>query len=142
METLTNYTTKLNLGRSLMNAIKKAEADFGVVGDNVSNIKFPNRNLPLGFSSLSSARAILGDEAALTLQQVPSMTDTGLQNLIGLARKRRGKDAEAFDPFYGMYFRKEVAEELAGTQKWYMKEIVTGKPIRFCNPVSVIDGTC
>ena len=125
METLTNYTTKLNLGRSLMNAIKKAEADFGVVGDNVSNIKFPNRNLPLGFSSLSSARAILGDEAALTLQQVPSMTDTGLQNLIGLARKRRGKDAEAFDPFYGMYFRKEVAEELAGTQKWYMKDGVT-----------------
>ena len=125
METLTNYTTKLNLGRSLMNAIKKAEADFGVVGDNVSNIKFPNRNLPLGFSSLSSARAILGDEAALTLQQVPSMTDSGLQNLIGLTRKRKGKDAEAFDPFYGMYFRKEVAEELAGTQKWYMKDGVT-----------------
>jgi len=124
LETLTNYNTKLNLGKSLMNAVKKAEEQFGIVGDNVSNILKPNRNLPLGFSSIKNARAILGDEVALDYINVPSFGDTGLQNLLGVAKKTK-KGEEAFDPFYNMVFRREVAEELAGTQKWYMKDGVT-----------------
>ena len=124
LETLTNYNTKLNLGKSLMNAVKKAEEQFGIVGDNVSNILKPNRSLPLGFSSIKNARAILGDEVALDYINVPSFGDTGLQNLLGVAKKAK-KGEEAFDPFYNMVFRREVAEELAGTQKWYMKDGVT-----------------
>ena len=122
VETLTNYNTKLNLGRSVVNAIKNAEAAFGVGSATgvvrAANIKpgsAADRNLPIGFSNVDTARAILGEVPGVDFYRKVNMKDPKIFEAFG-----EQAASTKFNPFDKMVFHPKVAEALEGTTAWYM----------------------
>jgi hypothetical protein len=126
VETLTNYNTKLNLGRSVINAIKNAESAFGIVDAKIpvagairaADIKpgsAADRNLPIGFSNKETARAILGEVPGVDFYRNVIMKDPSFFETFGATAA-----TNKFNPFGEMVFHPKVAEALEGTTAWYM----------------------
>jgi len=115
VETLTNYTTKLNLSKSFVKSIDDAEKAFGLtrVDGVLKATARPDRALPIGFSSAESARAILGPNVNLAGFRSPIMKDAGLYSTFG------EKAASQFNPLKDYIFHPRVAEAIEGTTKWY-----------------------
>ena len=112
VETLTNYTTKLNMQRKIANSIDEAEAAFGIVKDAQYIKGFRGavtdaaRDLPIGFSSTDTARKIMGEGT-----MIPASTVKSVQELIPAL----GKDVvrKEFNPLEGYVFHKTVADALS-----------------------------
>ena len=127
IETLTNFNTKLNLGRSMINAIRNAESAFGIVDAKIpaagairaADIKpgsAADRNLPIGFSNVDTARAILGDVPGIDFYRNIVMNDPKFYSTFGAG----GGKISRFNPFGEMVFHPKVAQALENTAAWYM----------------------
>ena len=112
VETLTNYTTKLNMQRKIASSIDDAEAAFGLTKDAQYMTGFRGavtdaaRDLPIGFSSADAARKIMGEGT-----RIPSATVKVNQELI----PQLGKDVvrSEFNALENYVFHKEVADALS-----------------------------